>query len=161
MMSKVELIKQVTYNTLEKVFKTFDKGIALIPDDRLEFRPTQANMSAKEISYHVYQVALLLASATKKGEYNVKDLDLIAFDPDKIASSREIIQYGQKVKRFIEDTLLTITEEDMEREIRQRKDFSGFDAMKLITEEAIHHRGQLMLYLRLMEIQPPSIYDYT
>ena len=161
MMSKVELIKQVTYNTLEKVFKTFDKGIALIPDDRLEFRPTQANMSAKEISYHVYQVALLLASATKKGEYNVKDLDLIAFDPDKIASSREIIQYGQKVKRFIEDTLLTITEEDMEREIRQRKDFSGFDAMKLITEEAIHHRGQLMLYLRLMEIQPPSIYDYS
>ena len=105
MMSKVELIKQVTYNTLEKVFKTFDKGIMLIPDDRLDFRPTQANMSAKEISYHVYQVALLLASAAKKGEYNVKDLDLIPFDPDKIVSSREIIQYGQKVKRFIEDTI--------------------------------------------------------
>ena len=161
MMSKVELIKQVTYNTLEKVFKTFDNGIMLIPDDRLDFRPTQANMSAKEISYHVYQVALLLASAAKKGEYNVKDLDLIPFDPDKIVSSREIIQYGQKVKRFIEDTLLTISEEDMNREIKQRKDFSGFDAMKLITEEAIHHRGQLMLYLRLMDIQPPSIYDYS
>ncbi len=161
MISKVELIKQVTYNTLEKVFKTFDKGVALLPDDQLDFRPTPVNMSAKEISYHVYQVALLLASAAKKGEYSVTDLELIPFDTDKIASAKEIVQYGQKVKRFVENTLMTITEEDLERGIRQRENFTGFDAMKLITEEAIHHRGQLMLYLRLMQIQPPNIYDYS
>ena len=161
MIPKVELIKQVTYNTLERVYKTFDKGVALIPDHQLEFRPTEANMSAKEISYHVYQVALLLASAVKKGEYFVNDLALIPFDTENISSALDIIKYGQKVRRFIENTLVTITEEDMEREIKGRQNFTGFDAMKLITEEAIHHRGQLMLYLRLLHIKPPGIYDYS
>ncbi len=30
----------------------------------------------------------------------------------------------------------------------------------VMIEEAIHHRAQLMTYLRLMGVEPPYLYDY-
>jgi uncharacterized damage-inducible protein DinB len=37
----------------------------------------------------------------------------------------------------------------------------GFESLATILEETIHHRGQLCLYLRMMGIKPPFIYDFS
>ncbi len=38
---------------------------------------------------------------------------------------------------------------------------TGWETLRLALEESLHHRGQLMLYLRLMGETPPKINDYS
>ncbi len=146
---------------IEKVLYTFDKGLAYIPDYQLDYRPSKENMSAKELGYHVYQVCLLLTLAVKEGFYASSHLDTIPFDTEQISTSQDIIDYGQQVKVVMRQFLHEMNEIDLTKEIALRKNLTGFDALMMLCEEVMHHRGQLMLYIRQMGVRPPSIYDYS
>ena len=73
-MSELSIVRHHIHDLLERVFPALDKAIHAIPSDRLDFRPTPDNMSAKEISYHIYQLAYVLTRATGKGELKPEDL---------------------------------------------------------------------------------------
>ena len=56
-------------------------------------------------------------------------------------------------------------EEDMDRKVSYNcwggAKIGGLEFLATILEETIHHRGQLCLYLRMMGIKPPFIYDFS
>ncbi|MFX1513375.1 MAG: DinB family protein, partial [Promethearchaeota archaeon] len=58
-----------------------------------------------------------------------------------------------------------LTEEDLKKtvtyEIWNNFQLSGYDSLSTIITEVPHHRGQLCVYLRLLGIKPPSIYDFS
>lgn len=68
-MSQLEIVKNFTEYTITKVLKVFDKAVLSIPDDQLDYKPTPVNMTAKELGYHVYQVALCFTYGTEKPPY--------------------------------------------------------------------------------------------
>ncbi|MHA2370291.1 MAG: DinB family protein [Candidatus Hodarchaeales archaeon] len=164
---------QVSY-TVDYVMKNLDKAILKIPPDKLSFSPADNTKTAADLALHIYQGALLLAVGTEKGEFKEEDFEIIPFDASTVKSAEEIVEYGKKVKDLIRKILNNLTDEDMNKEIKY--DFSeatglaegwgtwtvkGSLAMLMIVTEVNHHRGQLCLYLRLMGIQPPFIYDFS
>ena len=158
-MPKLSIVRHHTNHLLERVFPALDQAILAIPSDRLDFRPTPNNMSAKEISYHIYQVAYVLTRATGKGELKPEDLMGIPFDPDAVRSGDDIVAYGQRVQAFLRITVEGLTEDHLTRTVYDAlgAQKTGFQHMNVIYEETLHHRGQLMIYLRMMGVTPPSL----
>ncbi|UCG01317.1 MAG: DinB family protein [Candidatus Heimdallarchaeota archaeon] len=164
-MQELESVKAQLDYAVNMAMKTLDKAISLIPDDKLNWKPIDEAMTSAELGIHIYQCALINTAGTLKGEFNNEDYDIIPFNPKTINSSKEIVEYGEKVKQFIRETVEKLTEEDMIKEITYNcwggVKMRGFTSLSSILEEIIHHRGQLCLYLRMMGIKPPFIYDFS
>ncbi|MFW9917867.1 MAG: DinB family protein [Candidatus Thorarchaeota archaeon] len=162
-MPKLDSIKPQMDYTLNHAMKTLDKAIALIPDDKLGWKPVDDAMSAAELGIHVYMCSLVYSAGTLKGEFTTADYSIIPFDPKTVKSAADIVDYGKKVKNYIKEILPKLTEADMDKEVTYScwgdVKVGGFASMATILEETIHHRGQLCIYLRMLGIKPPFIYD--
>jgi len=161
-MTKLEYVRRQTTHLLDRVLLVFEKALRMVPKEQLEFRPTPVSMSAKELGIHVYQAIYALTRAAATGECRRADMDAIPIDPARDGSAEEIISYGRQVKDYVRGAIATMTEADLERVTRNEVGPSapGYASMSMAYEEALHHRGQLMLYLRMMGIPPPRPYDY-
>ena len=146
--------------------KPLDKAIALIPEDKLDYKPFEEAMTAAELGYHIYAVSFVYTAGTIKGKFSNEDYAIIPFDFSKIKTTQELLEYGAKVRDYIRKALdESITEADMDKEITYTcwggLKLKGFESLSTILEEVIHHRGQLCLYLRMLGIKPPFIYDFS
>lgn len=103
--------------------------------------------------------------ATKEGRFSKEDWDLFPFDYMQATSTKEIVEYGQKVKQYMLKIINELTENDLQKkityEIWNNFQLTGQDSLFTILTEKPHHKGQLCVYLRLLGIKPPSIYDFS
>jgi uncharacterized damage-inducible protein DinB len=161
-MSKLEIVRHQTHHLLDRVLLVLDKALLGIPPDQLDFRPTPVSMSAKELGGHVYQAVYVFTRAAATGAFRRRDMDDMPFDPARIERAEEIVAYGRRVKVYARGAVAALTEADLERVATNEvaPAATGFISMSMAFEEALHHRGQLMLYLRMMGIEPPRPYDY-
>ncbi|MFX0013357.1 MAG: DinB family protein [Promethearchaeota archaeon] len=164
-MSKLDSVKGALHYTMNHAMKTLDNAIILIPKDKLEWKPADNTMSAAELGIHIYMCSLVYMAGTLRGEFFDEDYSIIPFDSTKIKSPSEIVEYGEKVKSFIKENLPKLTEEDLEKKITYHcwggAKIGGYESLATILEETIHHRGQLCVYLRMLGIKPPFIYDIS
>lgn len=158
------LIKQLK-NIINFTMKSLDKIISKMPSDQLFFKPTEDVRSFAELSTHVYDMAYVYMLATKNGRFSKEDWDLIPFDYIQANSAEEIVEYGQKVKQYMMKIINELTVDDLQKkityEIWNNFQLTGFDSLSTILTEVPHHRGQLCVYLRMLGIKPPSIYDFS
>ncbi len=119
---------------LDHVLPVLDKAVLLIPEER---------------------------GATEQGEFLVGDLTAIPFEPDQVKDPRDIVRYGRAVRDYVRLAVTRFDAAHMQRAAARGPRTSGFETMMLAVEEAIHHRGQLFVYLRLMGVKPPYLYDYS
>jgi len=164
-MSKLDNARNQLEYALNCSMKSLDKAILLIPDGKLDFKPVSDAMSAADLGIHVYMCALVYTAGTLKGEFTDEDYAIIPIDTKNVNSSAEIVEYGKKVKAYIREALSKLTEAEMDRKVTYKCwggfTLGGFESLGTILEETIHHRGQLCLYLRMLGIKPPFIYDYA
>ncbi len=159
-MPKLEIVQHQMGFLLDKALHVFDKAILRIPPGQLDFRPTPQNMRARELAHHVYQVVHLLTRTAETGTFRVEALPGPPFDLEAVTRPEEIVAYGQRVKAYARAAVARFTEADMERAVAGGARPDVFETLTLAFEEALHHRGQLVLYLRLMGAEPPFLYDY-
>ncbi len=166
MVSKLENVKGQLHYALNMAMKPLDKAIELIPKDKLDYKPFEEAMTAAELGYHIYAVSFVYTTGTIKREFSNEDYAIIPFDFSKVKTAREFLEYGAKVREFIQKALdETLTEADMDKEVTYTcwggVKIKGFESLSNILEEVIHHRAQLCLYLRMLGIKPPFIYDFS
>lgn len=161
-MSQLAIVRYQIDHLLERVLPVFDKGILAIPQDQLEFRPTPQQMTAKQLAYHVYQVIYVLTRAAETGEIGAEVLQEIPFDPAGVNHPVQIVTYGSEVRRYLREAVPAISAEQLGRATLNGSgpNATVFGCLMVMVEEAIHHRAQLMTYLRMMGVEPPYLYDY-
>jgi uncharacterized damage-inducible protein DinB len=143
---------------LDRVLPVLDEAVRRLPPDRLDFRPAPEVMTAKELAYHVYQVVYLLTRALETGRQDPADLDTLPFDPAEATSPEELLTYGRAVQAYLRDAFARLADTDLDQPIARVPRPDGRETLLLAFEEAVHHRGQLITYLRAMGVVPPSIY---
>ena len=125
-----------------------------IPEDKLNFRPTPEVRSAKEITVHLYNMLADSVDFVETGKYvESKDRDF----PGKA----ELLKWmdAQVEKTFARFDRLT--DEQLSAKLAVwGESFHGWQMLDFTYQEALHHRGQLTVYLRLMGLVPISIYDF-
>ncbi|GAB3660061.1 DinB family protein [Echinicola sediminis] len=139
--SKWENMKAYTIEILEAM-----------PEDKLDYKPTDDVRSFKELLLHIAGGNVMMANGfLKEGDpgvdfenHNMSKAEL----KDAIATSFD----------FVAETFSSLSEDELAEEVEvfggnkiTRRQVEG-----LIDSHGIHHRGNLVVYLRMNDITPPQ-----
>ncbi len=169
-MSRIVTIKEFCNIAIDYWLLVADKAILKIPTGKLGFKPTEESRTVAELATHMYRAAYMLTRVVAIGVFRERDFQDLPFNPTQAQTPQAIVDYGCKVKQYMRDTLPNITEADLNKTVWYRdftshgiSDWSrtGWESLKTLLEEILHHRGQLFTYLRLMGTTPPNLYDHT
>lgn len=123
-----------------------------MPDSDYDFKPVPEEMSFGEQLVHIAKNMAWLASTYLKGEKNPFD-KLTA----KGKSKEEIIDLLNKSFDYVDSIVVSFDPAHLNDTV---KFFAGPLTKRriffLLTDHVTHHRGQLVVYLRLKGIKPPE-----
>ncbi len=122
-----------------------------MPEDQYGFKPVPAEMSFREQLKHIAANMVWLSSSYLKGKHT-------SIDPTKTGDSKkEIIELLNQAFNYAKQTVDGLQEKDLNETVDF---FAGIMSRRrillLMTDHVTHHRGQLVVYLRLNDVVPPS-----
>ncbi|WP_438426339.1 DinB family protein [Aquimarina macrocephali] len=123
-----------------------------MPEDKFGFKPTEREMSFKEQLFHIRGNMLWLGTTYFSSE---------EFDREKLKENLPETKTGiiaLLTKAF--DKVYTRVQETDEDDLKFEVDFfagrkSKLQILNLLQDHVTHHRGQLIVYLNLNNIEPP------
>jgi uncharacterized damage-inducible protein DinB len=123
----------------------------LMPDSLWTFKPVEEEMSFRKQILHISQNMYWLSSSYLKGE----NLSLDIKDTNQSVS--EIKRQFQEIGTYTLSVLRNLSENDLEAKVSFfAGNFSRWQIVHLLHDHHTHHRGQLIVYLRLNGIKPPK-----
>jgi len=161
-MSDLGAARTLLEHLIDRILPVFDRVVSRIPSDQLEFRASDANMTAAELGYHVYQLLYVLFRAVEQGRLYVDVLSEVPFDEEAVTHPDDILAYGERVRRYLRERAPALTEAQVTARVMGggHTNDTGLKCIRLMLEEAVHHRGQLQVYLRLLGVEPPYLYGW-
>lgn len=122
-----------------------------MPEDQYGFAPVPAEMTFREQLKHMASNMVWLSSTYLGGKHTT-------IDPTKAGDSKkELIGMLEQAFAYANETINGLNE----KELNETVDFfAGIMTRRrillLMTDHVTHHRGQLVVYLRLNNVVPPS-----
>jgi uncharacterized damage-inducible protein DinB len=133
-----------------------------VPENKLAWRPHQKSMTLGQLAIHTAQVPGAIANLSQPDEFDASQAD---FAPKQPKSMGEIFAAHDESIRAAEDCLKAMTQERANATWRLKmgtKDVLAIPRAALLRSIMLnhwyHHRGQLSVYLRLLDVPLPSIY---
>lgn len=134
-----------------------------VPQDRLAWQPHAKSMTLGRLAAHIANLPGMLIGALTEDRLDANDLKAQSPSTESVASMLEA--FDQKIERALE---LLKTPVDEQYLLVPWRYTSGEHVVFEMPRAAvirfvalnhiIHHRGQLSVYLRLLDIPLPSIY---
>lgn len=122
-----------------------------MPEDRFGFRPTAAEMSFQEQLLHIAGNMNWLTSSYLSGKKSEKDLKKVSYTKaETIAILKEIVENASAALSQLAVAQLEEKVEFFAGPMTKRQ------ILTLLNDHHTHHRGQLIVYLRLNDIKPPK-----
>lgn len=147
---------------LQNEAKTTRRVLERVPEGSFDWKPHEKSMSLGRLAGHVAELPSLVAPALTQPE-----LDFAAgtYQPFAPSSTAELLEkFDHNVGAAVE-LLKSQTDESLGEMWRLRSGeqtfFNGPRAVAvrgLALNHVVHHRGQLSVYLRLLDVPVPSIY---
>ena len=122
-----------------------------MPEDYYGYTPTPVEMTYREQLKHMAGNMVWLCSSYLGGSAT-------HVDPQKAGNSKkEIIAMLEKSFAYANQTISVLTE----KQLNEKVDFIAGTMTKrrilmLMTDHVTHHRGQLVVYLRMKNVEPPK-----
>lgn len=135
--------------------KTYALAIAnKLPAEKFDFRPVKEEMSFKEQLIHIVE-NLYWLSSTYIGEQNnpLKDRKSNAAEMNK----KDLITFLENSFDYSIKVISELKEDTLQKEFAwNRQNLNKYQFLNLIQDHQSHHVGQLIVYLRLNNIEPPK-----
>ena len=122
-----------------------------MPEDQYGYTPMPVEMTFREQLKHIAANMVWLSSSYLDGQHTT-------IDPSKAGDSKkEIIGMLNQAFAYAKATIDALEEKDLNETV----DFFAGTMTKrrimlLMTDHVTHHRGQLVVYLRMNNVMPPS-----
>lgn len=138
---------------LSREAQTTKKVVAVIPDKQRDFRPDPKARTAWDLAWHIVMVDVQFLEEIAEGKFAMEPR--YKDEPKTIAEmwyEKNFTRAAEKVRSMSGEQLLRIL------------DFYGafqlpaFAYLAFVNNHSIHHRGELVTYLRPMGSKVPSIY---
>jgi len=135
-----------------------------VPSDKLAWRPHQKSKSIGELAWHVASIPGRVAKLVQEDDVDVTTVKQLPM-PETTAGlvegfDRQVAEAKELLSRLDDSALSRIT-------TMRRGDVKIFSGPKLallrtvMLNHSYHHRGQLSVYLRLLDVPVPPIYGPT
>ncbi len=137
------------------------KMLAIVPTDKLDWAPHEKSMKMKALASHVAELPgwVKLALTTKE-----LDFATAPYEPIPVESNDDLLAILAKSLEEAKSSLLQAKEEQLsERWILRtaetiHADMSVYEMIRVSFSQISHHRAQLGVYLRLLNIPIPGSY---
>jgi uncharacterized damage-inducible protein DinB len=137
-----------------------------VPQDRLAWQPHAKSMTLGRLAAHIANLPGMLVGALTRDALDADELKAESPSAESVTNMLEV--FDQKIERSLE---LLKTQSDESFMLAPWRYTSGehviFEMPRLAVirfvglNHIIHHRGQLSVYLRLLDVPLPSVYGPT
>jgi uncharacterized damage-inducible protein DinB len=136
-----------------------------IPADKLTWKPHSKSMSLGQLAMHIALIPNRISGLVKADHFDVSQAN---FNPPQAANLEEIRAAFAESVRVGESYLAGLTEDNASENWRlmmKEKVVSSKPRIEVIRALMLnhwyHHRGQLSVYLRLLDVPLPVVYGRT
>ncbi len=137
------------------------KMLTLVPADKMDYKPHPKSMAMKDLAIHIADLPTWISSGLKLNE-----LDFVTspYNPDNCNNADELLKYFEKNLENAQLDLGAANDTILEEKWTLRNgDIIYFTLTKLEVirqaySQMVHHRAQLGVYLRLLNIPIPGVY---
>lgn len=156
-------------NTLDSMLSEFRDEAAItkrvlekVPADKLSWKPHPKSMALGQLAIHIATVPGALARITRQDRFDVSQGN---FEPPHPKSMSEVHAAFDQSIREVEEYLEGMTEQSAQASwhlMLRDKELSCKPRIGVLRSIMLnhwyHHRGQLSVYLRLLDVPVPAIY---
>lgn len=153
---------QAMLGEIEQEAATTRRVFERIPEEKLSWRPHQKSMTLGQLALHTAQVPGGIAKISQQDEFDASTANFGAPQPKSLG---EIFAAHDESVRAAEDCLKNLTEEKARATWHLKMGPKEVFAVpragllrSIMLNHWYHHRGQLSVYLRLLDVPLPSIY---
>lgn len=154
-------IADVIIAELEHEAQTTKRVFERIPDDKLSWKPHKKSRSMGQLALHIAQVPLGVSSMAVPDE---SEPPTMGADPEP-KSKKELLKTFEDCLSQAKEILTGINDEKMMSPWTATKNGKTLFTIprmaflrSILLNHNYHHRGQLTVYLRLLDIPVPSVY---
>jgi uncharacterized damage-inducible protein DinB len=156
-MTQIQLIQQ----ELEKEALTTRKMLSIVPDDKYDWKPHPKSMTVRNLATHIAELPTWIPMIL-----HTTELDFAAnpYEQVIIHNNRSLLEYFEKNLQEARNILVDAKDMDLEEKwvLRNGDQIYSDDPksamIRISLSQIIHHRAQLGVYLRLLDIPIPGSY---
>ncbi|MES2650805.1 MAG: DinB family protein [Bacteroidota bacterium] len=154
-------IIELLLTELEREAQVTRKMLALVPADKLDWAPHEKSMKMKSLSTHIAELPSWISMALKTEEL---DFATAPYEPVAVENAAEILAVFEKNYEEGKESLMQAKEEDLTGKWVLRSGdeiyatMTKYETIRHAYSQTIHHRAQLGVYLRLLNIPIPGSY---
>lgn len=138
-----------------------NKFLKLVPKDKFDWKPHEKSMTIKNLAVHLAELpgwpSMIL---------NTKQLDFAEsdYEPTPVEDSEELLKLFEKSLEKGRTALEQASEDDLKLDWmlcngdQILMEFTKYKALRHSFDQITHHRAQLGVYFRLLDIPVPSSY---
>ena len=144
---------------LESELRATRECLQVVPMDKPDWKPHDKSMPLGYLAILIADIPRWIQYAIEKGE-----VDFATYPQAKATTPDELVSHFDKSAEDAKRSLEQVSDDRLKETFYLRND--GQELMKAPIDETVmssinhmvHHRGQLTVYLRLLDIAIPSIY---
>ncbi len=149
------------YAELERESRATRRLLERVPAEKLDWRPHEKSMTLRDLAWHVATIPARISKMVAAGTFDVTKARPAAA-PDDLTDFAGLLDQSLAGAKEILDSL---DDEAMKQPFTMTKGtdvLSSFPRMSalrtIMLNHSYHHRGQLTVYLRLLDIPLPATY---
>ncbi len=146
---------------LDMESQTTRKMLARVPDDKYDWQPHPKSMTIRRLATHVAELPSWITMTLTTSEL---DFATSPYKPETINNTSELMNYFERTLADGRAHLEQATEEQLSDSWTLRNGdrilstTSKSDVLRMVYSQIIHHRAQLGVYLRLLDVPIPGSY---
>ena len=156
-MSRINIFLQ----ELDREAITTRKMLERVPNDKYDWKPHEKSMSIRQLATHIAELPSWVSMALTTDEL---DFAKSGYNPKKINNSAELVEYFESALKDGRSQLQRATEDQLDQQWTLRNGEQVYDVspksdvIRMTYSQIIHHRAQLGVYLRLLNVPIPGSY---
>jgi uncharacterized damage-inducible protein DinB len=146
---------------MEQEAATTRKFLPLVPVDKFDWKPHEKSMKMETLAVHIAELPSWVQMALTTSELDFSKMD---YKPTPVASTEELLSLFEKSYEQGKSALSSAKEEDLLPSWTLRNGeqvynvMTKYEVIRHSLAQTIHHRAQLGVYLRLLNIPIPGSY---
>lgn len=146
---------------MEQEAQTTRKMLSRVPDDKYDWKPHPKSMTVRQLSTHIAELPTWVSMVLNTNEL---DFATAAYNPVIINNGKELMAYFEKSLEDGKAHLNKAADDDLQPAwtLRNGKEIYSTSTrgefIRTTYCQVVHHRAQLGVYLRLLDIPIPGSY---
>jgi uncharacterized damage-inducible protein DinB len=152
---------QMLLKEMDNEAQTTRKMLERIPDDKYDWKPHEKSMTIQRLATHIAELPTWVSMVLTTPEL---DFATSPYEPKNITKTKDLLKYFEESLADGRAHLFNATEEDLEPDwtLRNGKEIysvnSKAEVIRMAYCQIVHHRSQLGVFLRLLNVPIPGSY---